>query len=58
MAVQAGHAPLDYSGWDADKARYIGAIHAGVAGNYAPMGACVRQALNAGDKGNVEECGT
>jgi len=58
MAVQAGHAPPDYSGWDAYKARYIGAIHAGVAGNCAPMGACVRQALNAGDKGNVEECGT
>lgn len=49
MAVQAGHAPLDYSGWEADKARYIGAIHAGFSGDYGPMCVCVRQALDAGD---------
>ena len=50
MAVQAGHAPLDYSSWEAEKARYIGAIHAGCSGNYAPMCTCVRQALDAGDR--------
>lgn len=37
MAMQAGHAPLDYSSWDADKAGYIAAIHAGMAGDYEPM---------------------
>lgn len=29
MAVQAGHEPLDYSAWDADKERYFAAIRAG-----------------------------
>lgn len=37
MVVQAGHEPLDYSVWDADKPAYFGAIRAGMAGNYAPM---------------------
>lgn len=37
MAVQAGHDPLDYSAWDADKPAYFRAIHAGMAGDYAPM---------------------
>lgn len=45
MAVQAGHDPLDYSSWDSGKERYVQAIHAGLAGNYAPMQACVRTAL-------------
>lgn len=45
MAVQAGHDPLDYSSWDTEKDRYIRAIHAGLAGDYAPMQACVRTAL-------------
>ena len=45
MAVQAGRDPLDYSSWDSEKKRYIGAIHAGVTGNYRPMQACVSQAL-------------
>ena len=44
MATQAGHGPLDYSTWDAGKARYIAAIHAGLAGDYAPMRACVENA--------------
>ena len=37
MAMQAGYAPLDYSPWDEDKPGYIAAIHAGHAGDYAPM---------------------
>jgi cell filamentation protein len=37
MAVQAGHDPLDYSAWDADKPAYFSAIHAGLAGDYMPM---------------------
>lgn len=37
MAVQAGHNPLDYSAWEANKTAYISAIHHGVAMNYAPM---------------------
>lgn len=45
MAVQAGHATLDYSSWESDKERYIQAIHAGLAGDYAPMQACMRTAL-------------
>jgi cell filamentation protein len=44
MATQGGHEPLDYSSWDADKAAYIAAIHAGLAGDYAPMQRCVAQA--------------
>lgn len=50
MAVQAGHAPLDYRSWEARKGRYIGAIHAGLSMNYAPMCECVRQAMNAADE--------
>lgn len=52
MVVQAGHQPLDYSDWDARKADYIAAIHAGFSGNYAPMRALVSQAMALGD-GNV-----
>ncbi len=37
MSVQAGKGPLDYSAWDADKQGYFKAIHAGMAGDYAPM---------------------
>ena len=37
MAVQAEHEPLDYSGWDADKPAYFGAIQQGLLGNYEPM---------------------
>lgn len=44
MATQGGHAPLDYSSWDANKAAYIAAIHSGLAGDYAPMQRCVAQA--------------
>ena len=50
MAVQAGHQPLDYSAWDARKADYIAAIHAGFSGNYAPMKALVAEALEAGER--------
>jgi cell filamentation protein len=46
MATQAGHGPLDYTTWDAGKVRYIAAIHAGLAGDYAPMRACVENAWN------------
>lgn len=49
MAVQANHAPLDYSEWERRKSDYINAIHAGFAGNYDPMCAFVREAMNAGD---------
>ena len=45
MAMQAGHEPLDYSSWDREKDRYIQAIHAGLAGDYAPMQARVRLAF-------------
>ena len=45
MVVQAGHEPLDYSAWDADKPVYFGAIHAGMAGDYAPMQRLVEVAL-------------
>lgn len=51
MAVQAGHEPLDYSGWEKHKTTYIGAIHAGFSGNYGPMERLVVQAMaaSAGD---------
>ncbi len=45
MAVQAGHEPLDYSSWEQNKAAYLGAIHAGVASDYRPMGEFVARAL-------------
>lgn len=51
MATQAGHVPLDYSTWDADKTAYIGAIHAGLAGDYAPMQRCVAQAWQDAQEG-------
>lgn len=47
MVVQAGRDPLDYSAWDADKPAYFGAIHAGMAGNYAPMQRLVEAVLTA-----------
>lgn len=46
MAVQAGHEPLDYSSWDADKAAYIAAIHAGLSRDYRPMQILVSRALS------------
>ena len=49
MAVQAGHEPLDYSAWDANKAGYIGAIHAGLAEDYAPMRELVQAAWAGGN---------
>jgi cell filamentation protein len=45
MVVQAGLEPLDYSVWDADKPAYFGAIHAGMAGDYAPMQRLVEAVL-------------
>jgi cell filamentation protein len=45
MAVQAGHEPLDYSAWDADKEAYFSAIRAGQANDYAPMRRLVGIAL-------------
>jgi cell filamentation protein len=45
MAVQAGHEPLDYSAWDADKGAYFSAIHAGMAGDYLPMQQLIEAAL-------------
>ena len=44
MAMQAGYGPLDYSAWDEDRAGYIAAIHAGLAGEYGPMRYHVGQA--------------
>lgn len=44
MAMQAGYVPLDYSGWDEDRVGYIAAIHAGLAGDCAPMRYHVAQA--------------
>lgn len=37
MALQAGHPPLDFTLLERDKRRYIGAIHAGMSMDYAPM---------------------
>lgn len=37
MATQAGFTPLDYSWWDQNKVYYVGAIHAGLMGDYMPM---------------------
>lgn len=45
MAVQGGHATLDYSPWDADKPRYFAAIQAGMQGHYTPMEQLVLAAL-------------
>jgi cell filamentation protein len=45
MAVQAGHDPLDYSVWDADKEGYFAAIRAGQGNDYGPMRELVRIAL-------------
>lgn len=45
MAVQAGHEPLDYSAWDADKPAYFGAIQAGMDRHYIPMQRLVEAAL-------------
>lgn len=47
MAVQAGRDPLDYSGWEADRADYYSAIQHGMDGNYEPMRLLVIQALGA-----------
>lgn len=49
MAVQAGREPLDYSAWEQFKDHYIGAIHAGFAGNYVPMTNLVFEALAQSD---------
>ncbi|MBL0719802.1 Fic family protein [Piscinibacter sp. Jin2] len=45
MAVQSGHEPLDYSTWEQHKTAYIGAIHAGMAGNYGAMDRWVAAAM-------------
>jgi cell filamentation protein len=45
MAVQSGHAPLDYSSWDADKPTYFAAIQQGVAGDYRTMTRLIDQAF-------------
>lgn len=49
MAVQAGHQPLDYSNWDANKTAYIAAIHAGVNKAYGPMKTLVAEAIALGN---------
>lgn len=49
MAVQAGHEPLGYTGWERNKAAYIGAIHAGFSGDYGPMSQLVAQSMATGD---------
>lgn len=56
MAAQAGHEPLDYSSWEQRKATYIGAIHAGFSGDYAPMCQIVAEAMVAGEaSGSLSE---
>lgn len=45
MAVQAGREPLDYSAWDAGKARYFSAIQRGMEMDYVEMKALVKLAL-------------
>lgn len=45
MATQAGFTPLDYSLWDQNKGYYVGAIHAGVMGDYGPMQRLVQDVL-------------
>lgn len=45
MATQAGHGPLDYSAWDADKPAYFSAIQRGMGMDYAPMRQLVSAAL-------------
>lgn len=50
MAVQAGREPLDYSAWERRKSEYIGAIHAGLMGNFGPMTGLVAEALAAGER--------
>jgi len=52
MAVQAGRNSLDYSGWEIDKPGYIGAIHAGMGGNYDAMCRYVALALDAASNTN------
>lgn len=44
MAYQAGLGLLNYDDWRVNKEAYIQAIHAGLAGDYAPMVERVRQA--------------
>lgn len=44
MAYQAGLGLLDYDDWRNNKDAYIQAIHAGLAGDYAPMVERVRRA--------------
>jgi len=45
MATQAGHGPLDYSGWDSNKASYFAAIQQGMGGEYGQMKQLVAAAL-------------
>jgi cell filamentation protein len=45
MAVQAGHQPLDYSAWDADRERYFAAIRAAMGRDYTAMRELVVRAL-------------
>ena len=46
MAAQAGFGPLQYDAWGSGKPDYIGAIHAGLDGDYEPMEELVRRALD------------
>lgn len=43
------HPFLDYTGWEQHKAAYIGAIHAGLSGDYSRMREFVASAINAGN---------
>jgi cell filamentation protein len=45
MAAQAGQDLLDYTEWEEQRAEYVAAIHAGVAGDYAPMTKMVTAAM-------------
>jgi cell filamentation protein len=49
MAVQAGHEPLDYTPWEANRQDYIAAIQQGLSRDYEPMKTWVRRALEGSD---------
>lgn len=51
MALQAGHPPLDFTILDQSKRHYIGAIHAGMGLDYAPMESIFREVLSQAGSG-------
>ena len=53
MALQAGRRQLDYTTWDERKAKYIGAVQAGMT-DYGPMIGLVRRVLRE-TEGNADD---